>query len=283
MTTDPGATYLAPSTVSEAVEMLATAGGTVLAGGTDFYPARVGRPLTEAVVDITGVTEMRGISRGDDEFRIGALTTWTDVVWADLPTCFDGLKLAAGEVGGVQIQNAGTVGGNLCNASPAADSIPPLLTLDAEVELASLRGTRRMAVDDFVVDYRQTAIDEDELMTAVLVPTDRSQAASDFIKLGSRRYLVISIVMVATLIAKNDAGVIEEARVSVGAASPVAVRLPELEAELVGKSPEDDLASVVRPAHLSALSPIDDPRAPAGYRIEAAQQLVARSLANCAR
>lgn len=263
--------------------MLATSRGTVLAGGTDFYPARVGRPLTEAVVDISGISDLRQISLVDDEYRLGALTTWTDIVRADLPTCFNGLKLAAREVGGVQIQNAGTVGGNLCNASPAADSIPPLLTLNAEVELASSRGTRRMPLTEFVVDYRRTAIDKDELMTAVVVPAERSGAESDFIKLGSRSYLVISIVMVATLIAKDDKGTVEEARVAVGAASPVAVRLPELEAELVGKSVADDLGAVVQPVHLSGLSPIDDPRAPAGYRIDAARELVARSLANCTK
>ncbi len=283
MTTDLHAEYLAPSTVGEAVEMLTATGGTLLAGGTDFYPARVGKHLTESVIDISGISELRGISHRDGEYRIGGLTTWTDVVRADLPSCFGGLKLAAREVGGVQIQNAGTIGGNLCNSSPAADGVPPLLTLNSDVELASVRGIRRISLGEFLVDYRKTAIDPDELLTAVLVPDDQAQAATDFIKLGSRKYLVISIVMVAALVAADDAGVIEEARVAVGAASPVAQRLDDLEAELVGKSVGGDLGSLVEPAHLSALSPIDDPRAPADYRLDAARRLVGRALDNCTR
>lgn len=273
--------YAAPAHLGEALAALAEGDRTVLAGGTDFYPSRVGRPLTEAVVDITRVDELRGISQTNTSWRIGALTTWADVVAADLPRAFRGLKFAAREVGGVQIQNAGTVGGNLCNASPAADGVPPLLTLDASVELASVGGTRQLPLEEFLVGYRQTALRADELLTSVLVPREQEQAMSHFVKLGSRRYLVISIVMVAALIASDGDGVITGARVAIGSCSPVAQRARQLETDLVGLGSADDLAAVVTPDHLEMLSPIDDVRAPASYRMDAALVMARRALRGC--
>lgn len=279
MATDT-AEYLAPAGLSQALEILAEGRHTVLAGGTDFYPARVGRPLNEPVIDITGIDELRGITRDGDLRRIGALTTWSEVIAADLPRSFDGLKMAAAQVGGVQIQNAGTIGGNLCNASPAADGVPPLLTLDASVELASASGTRVIPLEEFLVGYRETALRPGELVAAVLVPSALDGAAtSDFLKLGARRYLVISIVMVAVVIALDNEGRVEQARVVVGACSPVAQRARRLESELVGR--RGDLAALVSPEHFSMLSPIDDIRAGAADRLDAALQLVRRSIMNC--
>ena len=127
--------YLRPRSIEEAVSALAARPWTVLAGGTDHYPARVGPRADEDIVDISALADLRGVRADDGGWRIGALTTWSEVARADLPPLFDGLKLAAREVGGAQIQNRGTVGGNLCNASPAADGVPPLLTLDATVEI----------------------------------------------------------------------------------------------------------------------------------------------------
>lgn len=274
--------YALPAELNEALALLAGGDRTVLAGGTDFFPARVGRPLTEPVVDITDIAELRGISHGDGLWRIGALTSWADIVAADMPPAFRGLKLAAREVGGVQIQNAGTIGGNLCNSSPAADGVPPLLTLDAAVELASVEGRRQMPLEEFLVGYRETALRPGELLTTILVPSESDDAAADFVKLGSRRYLVISIVMVAAIVASDSAGTVTEARVAIGACSPVAQRARDLEAELVGRTAEDDLASVVEPRHLEMLTPIDDPRAPASYRMDAALTMVRRALRGCA-
>src|SRR5690606_31706996 len=108
----------------------------VLAGGTDFYPVRVGRAVTEDVLDITGIAALRGISETSAGWRLGATSSWGELIEADLPPMFDGLKQAAREVGGRQIQNTGTIAGNVCNASPAADGVPALLALDSEVELA---------------------------------------------------------------------------------------------------------------------------------------------------
>jgi CO/xanthine dehydrogenase FAD-binding subunit len=271
--------YLAPTDVATAVEMRG-AGSAVLAGGTDLYPQHVGRPFTRPVVDIGGLTELRGIEEVADGYRIGALTRWAELATAPLPPVFDGLRAAAREVGSVQVQNAGTVGGNLCNASPAADGIPPLLTLDASVELMSTAGTRVLPLDGFLTGYRQTALGPDELLTAVLIPRGAEDARSAFLKLGLRRYLVISVVMVAAVVAVDADERIAEARVAVGACSPVAQRLRSLEAKLVGRFMDELDASTIA-EHLSTLTPIDDVRATADYRLEAASVLVRRALASC--
>ena len=129
-----------PRSVAEAASLLAAGDWAVLAGGTDLYPAHVGRPIARPVLDLSRIDGLRGIRRSESGWTIGATTTWSDVIRADLPPLFDALKAAAREVGGVQIQNAGTVAGNVCNASPAADGVPALLALGAEVELQSAAG-----------------------------------------------------------------------------------------------------------------------------------------------
>jgi CO/xanthine dehydrogenase FAD-binding subunit len=124
-------TYLRPDSLDDALGALAAQSLTIVAGGTDFYPARVGKPLDDDVLDISRLSALRGISETGTGWRIGALTTWTELIEAPLPPLFDALKQAAREVGGAQIQNRGTIAGNLCNASPAADGAPPLLAMDA--------------------------------------------------------------------------------------------------------------------------------------------------------
>ena len=231
-------------------------------------------------MDISGLGELRGISNDANYIRIGGLTTWTDVIQTPLPRCFDALKSAAREVGSVQIQNRGTVAGNLCNASPAADGVPPLLALDAEVELASSTGSRRMPLTEYIVGNRKTQRRADELLTAVWVPRTLEDARSTFLKLGARRYLVISISMVAVVILV-DAGKVAAARVALGSCSVVARRLTALERELVGAPVRDRLGARVTPDHLAPLSPIDDVRASAEYRRDASLTLVRRALDAC--
>jgi CO/xanthine dehydrogenase FAD-binding subunit len=274
------ASYVKPRTLDEAMALLAAGEAQILSGGTDFYPALGDRVVQGPVVDVSGLGELRGVSSEAGYFRIGGLTTWTEIIRTPLPRCFDALKSAAREVGGVQIQNRGTVAGNLCNASPAADGVPPLLALDAEVELVSKLGSRRISLAQFIVGSRKTQRKADELLTAVLVPSALENAASTFVKLGARRYLVISISMVAVVVQVRDGRVLQ-ARVAVGSCSAVAQRLPALEAELVGVSVRDGLGGVVRPEHLAPLSPIDDVRATAEYRMDAALRLVQRALSSC--
>ena len=272
------ASYLRPAELSQALDALGAAPLTIVAGGTDFYPARVGRALDDDVLDITDIAALRGIGLDGEHFRIGALARWSELIAADLPPCFDGLKLAAREVGGVQIQNAGTVCGNLCNASPAADGVPPLLTLDAEVEIASSGGLRRAPLDRFITGNRKTVLSPGEMVTAVLVPARQAAARSTFVKLGARKYMVISIVMVAALVEMADDGAVAAARIAVGACSEVARRLDGLEAELIGRPLDGTLGAAVTAAHLASLSPIDDLRGPATYRADAALTLVRRAL-----
>ncbi|MGF1611082.1 MAG: FAD binding domain-containing protein [Kiloniellales bacterium] len=267
-----------PNAVDEALAALAAGPYCVLAGGTDFYPARVGRLIDEPVLDITALEALRGIREEAEGWRIGALATWSELLATPLPPLFDGLKLAGREVGGVQIQNMGTIAGNLCNASPAADGIPNLLCLDAEVELRSATGARSLPVAEFVLGNRSTACRPDELVTAIIVPRHGERARSAFLKLGARRYLVISIVMVAAVLQCDEAGTVSSARVSVGSCSARALRLPVLEQELVGKALTPDLADLVNDRHLDELTPIDDVRGGAAYRREAAAVLLRRAL-----
>jgi CO/xanthine dehydrogenase FAD-binding subunit len=269
--------YLRPTELGEALSALAAAPRIVLAGGTDYYPARVGKPLDDDILDIAGLADLKRIADEGDAWRIPALATWTDLIEAPLPPLFDGLKAAAREVGGVQIQNAGTICGNLCNASPAADGIPVLLALDAAVELASLAGSRRLSVSEFVTGNRQTVRRADELVTALLVPKPKHAARSTFLKLGARTYLVISIVMIAGVIEVADRQV-AAVRLAVGACSAAARRLPALEAALLGQPLDPALADLVRSEHLAPLSPIDDIRGTAAYRRDAALTLLRRAL-----
>lgn len=261
--------------------VLAAGEARILSGGTDFYPALGEGVVRGAVVDVSGLGELRGVSCESDTFRIGGLTTWSEITRTPLPRCFDALKSAAREVGSVQIQNRGTVAGNLCNASPAADGVPPLLALNAEVELVSKAGVRRMPLGEFIVGNRKTQRMADELLAAVLVPRGLEDAASAFVKLGARRYLVISISMVAAVVQIRERRVFD-ARVAVGSCSLVAQRLHALEGELVGTSVHDGLSAVARREHLAPLSPIDDVRATAEYRMDASLRLVQRALNACA-
>ena len=272
-----------PESVEEASRLLALGEWAVLAGGTDLYPAHVGRPLAQPVLDITAIADLRGIRRdADGGWTIGATTTWTDVVRADLPPLFDGLKQAAREIGGVQIQNAGTVAGNVCNASPAADGSPVLMALGASVVLTSERGEREVPVERFVRGNRRTARAADELVVAIRVPRASRRARSVFLKLGGRRYLTISMTMVALTIDVDEQGAITEAGVAVGSCAVVARRLPALEARLAGAKLGDALASLVEPADLAPLVPIDDLRATAAYRSDATLTLLRRALATLA-
>jgi CO/xanthine dehydrogenase FAD-binding subunit len=269
-----------PRSVAEAASLLAAGDWALLAGGTDLYPAHVGRPIARPVLDLSRVEGLRGIRRTGSGWTIGATTTWTDVLRADVPPLFDALKAAAREVGGMQIQNAGTVAGNVCNASPAADGMPALLALDAEVELLSAAGSRRLPLAQFVLGSRRTARRPDELVSALHLPARGARARSVFMKLGGRRYLVISITMVAVLLELDDAvDRVVHAAVAVGSCSAVAQRLPALEARLVGH-PATALADAVAPDDLGPLTPIDDVRGSAAYRLDATATLLRRALAS---
>lgn len=265
--------YDRPETLHDALAILAGGPRTILAGGTDLYPATSAQDLPVPVLDIGAIASLSGISRADGFLRIGAATPWAIIRDAALPPACDTLRTAAAQVGGVQIQSAGTIGGNLCNASPAADGVPPLLVLDAEVELAG-PANRRLSLSKFLEGPRATARQVDEILTTILIPEAALTGRSAFLKLGARAHLVISIAMVAVRLA-TEGGRITGAAIAVGACSPVATRLPGLESRLVGT----DGALAVKSDDLAPLDPIDDVRATAAYRLDAAAELVSRAIA----
>jgi CO/xanthine dehydrogenase FAD-binding subunit len=270
-------TYIRQTGLEEALAGLARGKLIVLAGGTDYYPARVGKPIDDDILDISAIADLRGIRDEGSHWRIGATATWSELAEADLPPLFEGLKLAARQIGGLQIQNAGTLGGNLCNASPAADGVPPLLALDARVEIADSAGSSSLALADFILGNRKTALRPNQLLTAILVPKPAHAARSHFLKLGAREYLVVSIAMVAATL-EIEAGQVRAARIAVGSCSPVAQRLPLAEAALVGKPCVPTLGESLRAEHLALLSPIDDVRASAEFRLDAALTLAKRAV-----
>jgi CO/xanthine dehydrogenase FAD-binding subunit len=247
----------------------------MLAGGTDLYPG-AGAGLSGPVLDVTGLPGFSAITRGEG-LRIGAATSWSMIASAALPPACRALQQAALQVGGRQVQNAGTIGGNLCNASPAADGVPPLLALGVEVELVSASGVRRLGLHEFVLGPRRTALQMGEVLAAVVIPEAGLRGRSTFVKLGARSHLVISIAMVAARVVV-EGGRVVEAAVAVGSCSPVARRLPLVEATLTGASVADAVGRVRPEDVISALSPIDDVRATADYRREAAVELVRRAV-----
>lgn len=276
-------TYLRPHSLNEALASLAEPDLRVLAGGTDIMPAQQGRDLNGDVLDLGGISELSGVTQTSDGWRIGAATRWAGLKDANLPPAFDALIEAASQIGSVQIQNRGTLSGNLCNASPAADGVPALLVLDAEIELMSLAGRRVVPLADFITGPRQTLLQPGELVTSILVPAASGSGRSGFLKLGVRKYLVISVAMVAVRLEISE-GHIQHAQIAVGACSPVAQRLRGLEQALRGLSPAEP-AGWNRALHADVdaqLSPIDDVRAPATYRTTAVCELVDRAIARVA-
>ena len=155
--------YFAPASLDDALSVLDRGDASIVAGGTDFFPGLAAGKRPRSILDPTGIEVLKGIARTPGGWRIGAAATWSDIVSEQLPACFDALKEAGREVGSIQIQNAGTIAGNICNASPAADGVPPLLALNAEVEIASAAGTRRVALGDFITGVRAVDLRPGEL------------------------------------------------------------------------------------------------------------------------
>lgn len=273
-----------PKSLDEALVLLEADDWSVLSGGTDFYPGLQDTQPDGNILDISRIEGLRDIKLHNDAcWSIGTCVTWSDLIDADLPADFDGLKLAAREIGSRQIQNRATLVGNICNASPAADGMPPLLTLDASVRLSCADGSRDVPLGAFVLGNRKTCLQSNEMVTSILIPKYSGSGRSGFVKLGARKYLVISISMVAARLVVDDQDKIEKAAVSVGSCSLVAQRLTALEAVLEGKYLSDKIADMIRPEHLQNLSPIDDVRATGAYRMEASLELVSRVLSGLTR
>ncbi|WP_321803454.1 FAD binding domain-containing protein [Burkholderia sp. BCC1993] len=250
----------------------------IVCGATDVF-ADIGLvPARSAWLDISRVDALHGIARHDGIIRIGAASTWETIArttW--LPVA---LTEAAASIGPRQIRVQGTIGGNVCHASPVADGIPALLALDARVELASVRGVRRLSLAEFLPGPRRTALHADELLVAVLFAQPRAHDRSSFIKCTNRDGAAIAVVSAAAQLRARTDGTIEAAAVAVGGASDVARRLRVLETALAGRR-YDELADVIAAAPLAELSPVDDCRATALHRIHLARVAIARAFTCC--
>lgn len=276
--------YHRPTQLQDAFTALSENDIRVVAGATDVFPSTQDSGLAGPILDITGIQGLTGIRRTDQAWRIGANTTWSQIAQATLPRSFRALQQAARQVGSPQIQNSATIAGNLCNASPAADGVPPLLILDATVEITSQNGHRQLPLADFLTGPRQTALAPGELVTAILIPNQAAQGASAFAKLGARKYLVISICMAAVKI-ELSAGKISNIALSIGACSPVARRLVALEQVLLGQPVDStvtwpiDIENHIR----TDLAPIADIRSDREYRILAATELCRKTIRQAVR
>ena len=255
---------LTPRTLEEALRLKSeTPGAVPIEGGTDvMVELNFDRARPEALLNLNEVTELKGWSRENGRLRLGASLTYDEAMEAPLAEQLPALAEASRTVGSPQIRNRGTIGGNLGTASPAGDALPPLLIEDAEVEVASIRGARRIPVREFLVGPKQNALEEDELITAVFV--EPSGASQTFMKVGPRNAMVIAVCSLA-LSADRERG---ELRASFGSAGPVTglVTAPLEERESFPELVAD------------AASPIDDVRGSAEYRRHALRVLTARAL-----
>jgi CO/xanthine dehydrogenase FAD-binding subunit len=213
--------------------------------------------------------------------RIGGKVTWSELEHTDLPPSFDALKQASRGIGSIQIRKVGTIAGNLCIASAAADGVPPLLAFDAQIELASSAGQRRIRLSEFIVADHRTIRRSDEILAAIIIPRTIEIGRSVFLKIGARQLMATSIVTVAALVGRDGIGRVKRAQIAIGGCSAVAQRLPELESALIGTVAEPGLSDHVEQAHLAKLSPIDDMRVSSAYRRDVSLTLVRRALEAC--
>jgi CO/xanthine dehydrogenase FAD-binding subunit len=252
---------LTPRSLEEALHMRAEhPAALAIQGGTDVMVAvNFDRARPPAVLNLNEVAELRGWSRENGALRLGAGLTYTEAMTSGLAALLPALAEAARTVGSPQIRNRGTIGGNLATASPAGDALPPLVLEDAEVECASVRGTRRVPVTEFVTGVKRSALEPDELITAVtLTPSDAPQT---FMKIGPRNAMVIAVVSLAV-------GAGDELRASFGSASPrpLLVTAPRTEADTFPERVAE------------AAAPIDDVRGTAAYRRHALRVMTKRAL-----
>ncbi len=264
--------YAAPTTIAEAVELLADGDASILAGGTDLMlQTGEGRvPYRKRLVNIRRIAEMRGVAKDGNEIRIGALTTMTDILGDELLGDMAPILLeAANHFASSQVRNAATIGGNICNASPAGDSLPALLVLDAEVELSSFDGSgvaqRRVALKDFFTGPGQTVKLPCEVLSAVIFEVPEQRAEARFLKSGPRPALEISIVS-AAMSALRDGNEVFHVRIAFGAVGPTPIRASATEALLEGKTLTPQVIEEAVETLMGEIKPIDDVRATAWYR-----------------
>ncbi|HWH23691.1 MAG TPA: FAD binding domain-containing protein [Candidatus Limnocylindria bacterium] len=269
-----------PSTLDEALALLNDGDGwQPIAGGTDLMVQITGElgPPPARVLDIWRLDELRGIAVEAGALVLGALTTYTEIRRSALcQELLPALVEAAATIGAAQIQNRGTIGGNVVNASPAGDTLPVLLATDAELVLASAHGERKVVAADFWPAYRRTARAHDELLLRVLVPLPAGRQVR-FRKVGTRRAQAISKVVMA-LAWREDGGVWRDVRLALGSVAATPIRAPATEAVLEGAAPRQTTADHAAAALAAEIEPIDDVRSTASYRRAVAARVLHRML-----
>lgn len=277
--------FHAPRTLSDAIDAKVSLGGDAayLAGGTDLGVLLRRRRLAPAhLVSLTSVPDLQVMERRAGEVVVGGTVTHRRIEDADLPEPLRALREACSTVGSVQTRNVGTIGGNLANASPAADTAPALVALGAIVEVAGPDGERSVPVESFFTGYRTTMLGPSDLLVAVRIPVPARAGGSAFEKLGRRKAMEISIACVAVRIELAPDGTVASAGIGLGSVAPTTVRAVEAEASLLGARPGPDEARRAGLAALEACTPIDDVRATAAYRRAVVPGLVARAVERAA-
>jgi CO/xanthine dehydrogenase FAD-binding subunit len=266
-----------PASLADALALLENDPGVwkPFAGGTDLMVLlEAGKLPHRNYVNIWSLNELRGIEATDTHISLGALTTYTDVQSNPvLRREFPMLCQAASETGGLAIQNRGTLGGNIINASPAADSPPALLAYDAEIELISGRGSRWLPYQGFHTGYKQMRIDADELLARIRLPRNTAGVTHYYRKVGTRKAQAISKVCFAA-VGSTDQGRIKDTRIVVGSVAPIVMRCVQTEDALRGQEPHDAMIESACATLFREISPIDDIRSTANYRLQVAKNLL---------
>jgi CO/xanthine dehydrogenase FAD-binding subunit len=231
-------------------------------------------------LDIWRVNELRGITDDGDALRIGALTTYTQLIKSPMIQLYvPSLVAASRTIGAIQIQNRGTIGGNVVNASPAGDSLPVLAAYDAEVEIGSVRGTRQVAFNRFYAGYRRTLLEPDEIVLALRIPKLKKGERDFFWKVGTRRAQAISKTVMAAKAGIAD-GRIESISIGVGSVAPTVIRVPQTERLLAGPALTSDLVERARQLVAQEVAPITDLRSTEHYRRTVTGNVLAKFLRN---
>jgi CO/xanthine dehydrogenase FAD-binding subunit len=272
------------TSLGECLEVLARYGSdaAVLAGGTDLYVLMETRMKTpRCVIHVANVPELKAV-KNDGEISVGAALTHSEIARLRETEDFDCLRAGARAIGSPQIRNVGTAGGNLANASPAADLYPPLMVLDAVLELKSASGSRRVGLDEFVTGPGITALRPDEVITAVRFSRPEGAFYSGFDKVGLRNALAISVANAAMVASFKD-GRFDHVRIACGAVAPRPIRMRKVENLLAGQEPTDDLIIQAADITSSECDPITDIRASREYRRHVAGVIVSRLIENACR
>ena len=273
--------YVAPSSVEEATSLLSSSpSAQVFAGATDVVPQiRAGRPAPEVLVDLKKIEELVSVANDADKWTVGAATPTANLT--DDPAFseeFPGLTEAAGLIGSDQIQNRSSLGGNLCNGSPAADSVPAMVVNGARAVVAGPNGTRVLDVAEVVTGPGQTSLDADEFIVEFEIDRIPARTGDAYLRMIPRTEMDIAVVGAGARITLAEDGSIEHAALALAAVAPTVVRVPDAEAALVGNTADDETLSAVADAASEACDPIDDKRGTVAYRKQVAGVLAKRAV-----